>query len=301
MSLINQLIVNAAELMPKKVVRKFANRYIAGERLDEAVALVQSLNRKGILATIDVLGEAISTKDEALKAKSECLRVFDEIEKNNLNANLSIKPTQLGLMLDEKFCFELVEELVRRAARINNFVRLDMEDSSATDKIINLYKKLHALYPKNVGIVLQAYLRRTAADAAELNSLKTNFRLCKGIYVESEEIAFKQRDEIRSNYLSVLKKMFEEECYAGIATHDEYLVNEATKLINEKNISKEKYEFQMLLGVNEWLRDRIKNEGHKIRIYVPFGEEWYLYSMRRLKENPQVARHVFNNVFSFLR
>lgn len=301
MSLINQLIVNVAELMPKGAVRKFANRYIAGEKLEEAVLLVQSLNSNGILATIDVLGEAISTKEEALKAKHECLRVFDAIEKNGLNANLSIKPTQFGLILDEDFCFELVSDLVHRAEMLNNFVRLDMEDSGTTEKIINLYKKLHAIYPKNVGIVLQAYLRRTAADAAELNHHKTNFRLCKGIYVEPEEIAFKQREEIRANFLSVLKNMLDENCYVGIATHDEYLVNEASKLIDKKNIDKGNYEFQMLLGVNEWLRDRIKNEGHKIRIYVPFGEEWYLYSMRRLKENPQVARHVFNNIFSFLR
>lgn len=301
MSILNSLIVSVAEKMPKSVVKKFANRYIAGVTLNEAVALVQSFYANGIVATLDVLGEAISNKEQALKAKAECLKVFDAIEKYKLNSNLSIKPTQFGLLLDEEFCFTQVKELVARAAQLNNFVRLDMEDSDTTDRIINLYKKLYAIFPENVGIVLQAYLKRTLNDTINLNLLKTDYRLCKGIYIEPAEIAFKDKEEIRKNYLCVLEKMFDDNCYVGIASHDEYLVNEAYKLIAKKNLSKDKYEFQMLLGVNEWLRDRIKNDGHKIRIYIPFGEEWYLYSMRRLKENPQVARHVFNNLFSFLK
>jgi proline dehydrogenase len=212
-------------------------------------------------------------------------------------ANLSLKPTQLGLNLDEDFAYEQTKEILVQAKSLNNFVRLDMEDSPYTDATIKLYKKLLADYG-NVGIVVQAYLKRTFDDVVLLNKLGTNYRLCKGIYIEPQNIAYKDRQVIRENYVKLLEAMFKSENYVGIATHDEYLIDEAYRLIKELNIPKDKFEFQMLLGVREDLRDKINGDGYKIRIYVPFGEHWYKYSVRRLKENPTIAGHVFKNLFS---
>ncbi len=284
--------------MPKSVVGFFSKKYIAGDTIDKAVQCVKDLNEKGIYATMDVLGESITQKDEAIEAKNKCLEVLDTIVKNKLNANLSLKPTQMGLNIDEEFAYNQIKELVEKAKGINNFVRIDMEDSPFTDKTINLFKRLKNDF-NNVGLVLQAYLKRTTSDVITLNKLGTNYRLCKGIYIEPATIAYKDKQGIRENYLKSLELMFKNGNYVGIATHDEYLINEAYKMIKEMNISKDKFEFQMLLGVREDLRDRINNDGYKIRIYVPFGKDWYPYSIRRLKENPQIAGHIFKNIFSF--
>ncbi len=298
MSLINNVIVQSVQLMPKPVVKFFAQKYIAGESLDDAIRVTKDLNRKGIYTTIDVLGEAIQNKTEALEAKTECLKVLDAIKIHDLKANLSVKPTQLGLGIDKNFAYETIGELVEKAKSINNFVRIDMEDSPYTDITFEVFKRLRENYD-NVGVVVQAYLRRTLNDVIELDKINTNYRLCKGIYVEPEEIAYKERQEVRDNYLAILKQMFEDKVYVGIATHDEYLVEGAYKLIKEMNIPKDKYEFQMLYGVRESLRDAINADGHKIRIYVPYGEHWYKYSIRRFKENPQMAGYVAKSIFSF--
>lgn len=298
MSYFNNLIVAAVQLMPKSVVGFFSKKYIAGDTIEKAVQCVKDLNSKGIYATIDVLGESITHKDEAAEAKKKCLEVLDTIIVNKLMANLSVKPTQMGLSIDEEFAYTQIKELVEQAKKIDNFVRIDMEDSPYTDKTINLFKKIRTDYT-NVGIVLQAYLKRTTSDVITLNKLSTNYRLCKGIYIEPAAIAYKDRQEIRNNYLKSLELMLKNGNYVGIATHDEYLINEAYKLIKKMNIPKDKFEFQMLLGVREDLRDRINKDGYKIRIYVPFGKDWYPYSIRRLKENPQVAGHIFKNIFSF--
>lgn len=284
-------------MMPRSMVWVFSKKYIAGKSLEEAVQQVKKLNEKGIHATIDVLGEAIKNKDEAIESKKECLQVLDAIENNKLMANLSLKPTQLGLNLDEKFAYEQTKEILDKASSLNNFVRLDMEDSPYTDPTINLYKKLLA-EADNVGIVVQAYLKRTFDDVVLLNKLGTNYRLCKGIYVEPQNIAYKERQVIRDNYVKLLETMLKSGNYVGIATHDEYLIDEAYRLLKELNVPKDKFEFQMLLGVREDLRDKINADGYKIRIYVPFGEHWYKYSVRRLKENPSIAGHVFKNIFS---
>ncbi len=296
MSYINNLIVTFVQLLPKSVVRVFSGKYIAGDTLQDAVSLTLELNKQGIYTTIDVLGEDISTRDEAIYAKNECSKVLDAIKKFNLKSNLSIKPTQMGLMLDSDFCYQQISELLDKATLINNFVRIDMEDSGTTDLTFNLYKHLREKY-SNVGVVVQSYLKRTLPDVKSLLPLKTNFRLCKGIYIEPEEIAFKGRDEIRKNYLDSLRFMLQNDLYVGIATHDEYLVNEAYKLIKELNVSNDKFEFQMLLGVREDLRNKINKDGYKVRVYVPFGKDWYAYSIRRLKENPQVAGHIVKNLF----
>ncbi len=298
MSLLNNLIVKAVQLMPKPVVGFFSKKYIAGDTIEKAVQCVKDLNAKGIYATMDVLGESISHKAEAVEAQTKCMEVLDTIAEHNLMANLSLKPTQMGLSIDEDFAYQQIREIVEKAKSMNNFVRIDMEDSPYTDKTITLFKKLRNDYD-NLGIVVQAYLKRTTSDVITLNKLGTNYRLCKGIYIEPATIAYKVRQEIRDNYLKSLELMLKNGNYVGIATHDEYLINAAYKMIKDMNIPKDKFEFQMLLGVREELRDRINNDGYKIRIYVPFGKDWYPYSIRRLKENPQVAGHIFKNIFSF--
>lgn len=297
MKTFNKLIVKIVELMPKSLVRVFSNRYIAGDSLKDGVEFVQKLNSQNILATMDVLGEAISTKDEAIEAKNEFIEVLEAIRKYQLNANISVKASQMGILLDEEFCFKQVSEIVEKAAADKNYVRLDMEDSTTTDKIINLLNRLRETH-NNVGIVVQACLRRTLDDVKKLNVTGTNYRLCKGIYIEPEAISYRGKQEIRDNYLRILREMLTNGNYVGIATHDEYLITNAMKMITELGIAKDKYEFQMLCGVHEDLRDAINKQGHKIRIYVPFGEHWYQYSIRRLQENPQVAGHILKNLFT---
>ena len=298
MSFFNNLIVFVVRFLPKPVVGFFSRKYIAGETLQDAVKVVQDFNSKGILATLDVLGESIKSKGEAADAKFKALEVLDAIIKSKLNANLSIKPTQMGLSIDEDFAYNQVEELVKRAKEINNFVRIDMEDSPYTDATFRLLKRLRTKYD-NVGVVVQAYLKRTFDDVVCLNKMNTNYRLCKGIYVEPAEIAYKDKQEIRDNFIKILRKMFADGVYVGIATHDDYLVEAAYNMIKEMNIPKHKFEFQMLLGVKETLRDKINADGYRIRIYVPFGKDWYPYSIRRLKENPAMAGTIFKALFSF--
>jgi proline dehydrogenase len=286
--------------MPKPVVGFFSKKYIAGETLQDAVDFVKKLNSKGIYATMDVLGESVANKSESIKCKNEALEVLEAIEKNKLMANLSIKPTQMGLAIDEQFAYEQILELVKKAAEYKNFVRIDMEDSPFTDKTLNLYKRIFE-YHKNVGVVIQAYMKRSFNDVVSLNKIGTNYRLCKGIYVEPASIAYKGKQEVRDNYLKILDQLFKDGNYVGIATHDKPLIDAAYARIKEKNISKERFEFQMLLGVREDLRDKINADGYKIRIYVPFGKDWYAYSVRRLKENPSVAGTIAKSFLTFGR
>jgi len=284
--------------MPKQVVGFFSKKYIAGITLQEAVDFVKKLNSKGIYATMDVLGESVKNKEEAIHCKNEAIEVLEAIEKNKLMANLSIKPTQMGLAIDEQFGYDQILEIVKKAAEYKNFVRIDMEDSPFTDKTLNLYKKIYADY-KNVGVVIQAYMRRSLNDVVSLNKIGTNYRLCKGIYVEPASIAYKDKQEVRDNYLKILDQMLKDGNYLGIATHDKYLIDEAYKRIKNQNIPIEKFEFQMLCGVREDLRDKINSDGFKIRIYVPFGKDWYAYSIRRLKENPSMAGHIVKSFLTF--
>ncbi|AFN73305.1 L-proline dehydrogenase [Melioribacter roseus P3M-2] len=296
MNPINRAIVEFVKLLPKAVVRKFANRYIAGESLVDGVRVVKELNSKGIIATMDVLGESVTNKDESVQAKKEYLEVLDAIEKHKLKSNISVKPTQMGLNIDREFCYEQIAELAERAKLYNNFVRIDMEDSSTTDDTFYVYRKLKEKY-SNVGIVIQAYLKRTMDDIKHPEMKDANYRLCKGIYIEPEEIAYKGKEEIRKNFLRILEYLLDNGNYVGIATHDDFLVNKAYEMIKEKKLGKDKYEFQMLYGVKEKLRDRINSNGDAIRIYVPFGKHWYNYSIRRLQENPTVAWYITKSVF----
>ncbi len=283
--------------MPEKVLWFFSKNYIAGKTLSSAIKVVKDLNSKGMLATIDVLGESIETKEEAIHAKEQAMEVLDAIVEHNLNANVSIKPTQFGLAIDEDFAYEQILELVKRAGELNSFIRIDMEDSPYTDATLKVYKRIFNDH-MNVGVVLQAYMKRTYSDAVTLNAMGTNYRLCKGIYIEPEAIAYKDKQAIRNNFMKTLEEMLKNGNYVGIATHDKYLIDKTYELIKKLNISKDKFEFQMLLGVRVDLRNKINNDGFKIRIYVPFGKDWYAYSLRRLQENPELAGHIVKEFFT---
>ncbi len=300
MNLINKLVVTILPFIPKPLVRFFASRYIAGESLSDAARVVTELSAKRVMATIDVLGEDITKNEEAIDAREACKNVLRMIAELKLNANLSVKLTQFGLKLDKEFCYANVREVVELAVSFNNFVRIDMEDHTCTDDTIEIFTRLKKDFP-NVGIAVQAYLKRTEADVQRLIELGAGFRLCKGIYIEPAEIALKNRKEIRENYLKLLDLMFSKKAYVGIATHDSYLVDGAKKLIAKYQLQPNEYEFQMLLGVRNDLRDALIAGGHRLRVYVPFGSKWHAYSLRRFKENPEVAGYVFKALFDRAR
>jgi proline dehydrogenase len=278
--------------VPKPVVHLLAQRYIAGPTLEAACREVEEANRQGKLATIDVLGEEIN-RDEEARAIAQAYRdVFETIERRKLDSNVSVKLTGLGLKLDYELCRENLEAVVREAARRDNFVRIDMEDSSTTDDTLRLYRELREAGHENLGIVLQAYLRRTIDDIRSLADVQPSVRICKGIYVEPPELAYEGHEEVRTNFLRALEALLDAGCYVGIATHDEWLVSEGRRIVARRGLGRDEYEFQMLLGVAEPLGDRLVREGHRLRIYVPFGEHWYAYSLRRLQENPKIAGYI---------
>ena len=297
MSLFNFLVSKTIMHVPGPIVGFFAKGYIAGEALSDAVATTRDLNARGMLATIDILGEFIKTREEATFFKQQCLDILNSINKEGLDANLSLKPTQMGLELDKEFAFANIREIVALAASLNNFVRIDMEDHPCTDDTIEFFRRLREEFPGHVGVVLQAYLRRTLDDIEKLSDGLLHFRLCKGIYNEPRTVAFKDMAIINRSFVCCLERMFEKKAYVGIATHDEKLVFEAQQLIKKFGLKRDEYEFQMLLGVDPELRDMLVAQGHRLRIYVPFGESWLPYSKRRLKENPSIARHALKQMF----
>jgi proline dehydrogenase len=297
MSLFNKLIVLSLPVVPKFIVHFFAKKYIAGPRLSDAIRVIRELNGGGLCATIDLLGEEIKNRDEALRVVTAYKEIVSAISQYQLDSNISVKPTHLGLKIDKEFCFNNIREVVLAAGENSNFVRIDMEDHTCTTDTIGIYLRLHKEFPR-VGVVLQAYLRRTVDDVNLLLEQRANLRLCKGIYVESREIAYKDPAIINYNFTFCLEKLLTAGCYVGIATHDEKLVWQALALIDRLKLKKDRYEFQMLLGVDEQLRNIIAAAGHRLRIYVPFGEKWYAYSSRRLKENPDIAGYVLKSIFS---
>ncbi len=296
MSLFNFLVSKTIMYVPSPIVGFFAKGYIAGEDLSAAVRTTKELNNKGMVATIDILGEFIKTREEATFFKQQCLDILNGIDKEDLDANLSLKPTQMGLELDKEFAFANIREIVALAASQNNFVRIDMEDHPCTDDTLEFFRRLREEFPGHVGVVVQSYLRRTLDDIEDLSDGLLNFRLCKGIYNEPRHIAYKDMELINRNFTCCLEKMFEKKAYVGIATHDEKLVFDAQQLINKYGLKREEYEFQMLLGVDPELRDLLVEQGHRLRIYVPFGEKWMPYSRRRLKENPSIAKHALKQM-----
>jgi proline dehydrogenase len=292
MSLVDSAIVRLLPAVPRPVVRRISERYIAGEELDDALRLVRRLNDQGKLATIDVLGEEIAEPDEARAIAAAYREAFEAIERGRLDSNISVKPTALGLKLGYDLFRSNLLDVVRHAAERDNFVRIDMEDSSTTDDTLRGYRELRDAGHENVGIVLQARLKRTPADLAELAELRPNVRLCKGIYLERAEIAYRDFDSIRAAFVQSLEELLELGCYVGIATHDEWLVEQGERLVAARGLGREEYEFQMLLGVRSGLGDELVRAGHRLRIYTPFGRHWYAYSLRRLQENPKIAGYI---------
>jgi proline dehydrogenase len=300
--MLNKLIANMLPYMPKKLVWVFSKRYIAGETIEEGLLASKLLNAQNIEVTVDLLGEFIESLEEAEQNRDYYLKIIDEFTSEGIKGSFSVKPTMFGILINKEVCFNYVREVVRHATEKNSFIRIDMEDSQCVDMEIEMFRKLRTEFPKNVGLVFQAYLRRTLSDLEKIKDLNSednpiNFRLCKGIYIEPAEIAFKGHQEVREHYLEDLEYMLKNKMYAAIATHDKYLIDNACKLIEKYNVPKNRYEFQMLYGVTPELRQSIVDKGHLMRVYVPFGKHWFGYSTRRLKENPKMASHIIKALF----
>jgi len=300
--MLSKIISNLLPYMPQKLVWIFSKDYIAGETIEDAINAAKKLNEEGIMTTIDVLGEFIKNLDEAEANKAEYLEVIEAAEKAGVNGNYSLKPTFFGLLIDKDVAYKLIREVVAKAASFNNFVRIDMEDSPCTDLEIELFRKLKEEFPENVGLVLQSYLKRTHQDIKDLKDLNNennplNFRLCKGIYVEPASIAYKKYEDINKHFIDDIELMFQEKMYPAIATHDKPVIDGAYELIKKYKVPKEKYEFQMLYGVTPALRKSILDNGHRMRVYVPFGKQWFGYCTRRVKENPQMANVILKALF----
>jgi len=298
----NKLIAAMLPFFPKKFIWLFSKRYIAGTKIEDAIRESKKLNAEGIMVTADLLGEFITKLKQADANTEEYMEIIETFEKENIDGNYSLKPTMFGLLLDEEVCYQNIRKIVAKAAEYDNFVRVDMEDSQCVDKEITLFRRLKAEFPKNVGLVFQAYLMRTLDDIKGLEDLSTednpiNYRMCKGIYVEPAEIAYKKYHEINEHFLEDIEYMFQKKMYPGIATHDKPIVEGAFKLIEKYSVPKEMYEFQMLYGVTPELRRSIVKKGHRMRVYVPYGSQWFAYSTRRLKENPKMASLIIKALF----
>ena len=298
MKLINYLIIQIIPFLPKVFVRLVASPYIAGITDDEMLINVQKLNNKGYDVAIDILGEHVTTEQEATEITERYANLYDRIASQRLNANLSIKLSHIGQDLGYDVVKKNLMILVSAAKKHNNFLRLDMENSPYTSETINLYKKAFEDY-SNVGIVLQAYMHRSKDDLDKLANEKFNVRICKGIYIESEDIAYRDYQKIRDNYIVLVQQALIKGAYVGIASHDEYLIDKLYLWIKENQIPTTQYEFQILHGVpmEKKLQQLIK-EGNKVRVYVPYGDNWYDYSIRRLKENPKMAGYIIKNILS---
>ena len=292
MAIFDRAIVRLLPAVPRPVVQKLSQRYIAGPELKDAREAVRHLNAEGKLATIDVLGEEIRTEEEAAAIVRAYQDVFADIQRCGLDSGVSVKPTALGLKLGYDICRDNLRTVVKDAASRGNFVRIDMEDSSTTDDTLRLYRELRGEGHDNIGVVLQAMLRRTQSDIADLAELKPSVRLCKGIYVEPADIAYQDYEAVRASFVRSLEALLDAGCYVGIATHDEWLLSGGRRLVAEHDLGRDDYEFQMLLGVRSELGDELVVEGHRLRIYVPFGRHWYEYSLRRLQENPKLAGYI---------
>ena len=300
MSLVDSAIVRLLPAVPKQVVRRISEHYIAGEELDDALRVVLELNAEGKLATLDVLGEEVTDPEEARAIAGAYREAIDAFKRGSLDSNISVKPTALGLNLGYELFRENLEDVVRHAAERDNFVRIDMEDASTTDDTLRIYRELREAGHDNVGIVLQARLKRTIDDVRALAELRPNVRICKGIYLEPPEIAFRDFEAVQASFVQTLEELLEGGSYVGIATHDEWLLEQGKRLVAERALGQDDYEFQMLLGVRPGLGDELVREGHRLRIYTPFGRHWYSYSLRRLQENPKIAGYIAADTFNRL-
>jgi proline dehydrogenase len=292
----DRLVVASLPAVPRVVVRRIADRYIAGESLPDAVATVRELNRRGAAATVDVLGEFIRIPDEAEATATEYEHALDAIAAEQLDANVSVKLSALGIEIDRDLVDRTLARVLASAERHGVFLRIDMEHSGLTDPTLAVYRGLRAAGHGNVGVVIQAYMRRAADDIAALADLTPNVRLVKGIYLEPEDIAYQHMPEINANYLRLLEQIVDGGSYIAIATHDRALVSRALELFERRGLGRDRYEFQMLLGVAGEAGRKLIAGGHRVRVYVPYGRAWYAYSVRRLKENPSIAGYVARDV-----
>ena len=301
LNLINKVVILTINLIPKFFIKIFANQYVAGITIKDALRTVKRLNNQGFDVTLDILGEHTTSKNKAELITKQYCDILDEINTNNLNCNISIKPSHIGSDISNIFLMNNIKILHEASIKNNNFIRIDMENSELTDLTLNTYKNRYIsennIGENNIGVVLQAYLYRTEKDLLELKD-ESNIRLCKGIYNENQSIAIKNANEINSNYIKLLKIAFKKSIYVGIATHDTHLIKKVLHTIEELGVDKSMFEFQMLYGVPMGnALDSILIKKYKVRIYVPFGEDWYEYSIRRIKENPNISKYVIKNMF----
>ncbi len=300
MSAFNTILSRSLALVPRPIVRRVSRRYIAGDCLEDAARVVRGVNGRGFMATLDVLGESVHSLPLVESAVHEYLESLRSIEEHGLDSNISVKLTQIGLKIDQDLCLESMIRIAGSARERGNFVRIDMEDSGCTDATLGLFTELKRRGFDNVGVVLQACMRRSLADVRSLPE-GSSVRLCKGIYIEPRSIAYRDRSVVRKNFVRLLEEMLDRRFYVGIATHDEELVWESMRLLDQRGLASDGYEFQMLLGVDEPLRDLIGRDGHRLRVYVPYGANWYAYSLRRLKENPRIAGYILADLLSRIR
>ena len=296
MNLLNPIIKATLPLVPKPIVRRIAKPYIAGETLPELVSVVQELNHDRFIVATSILGEFVTEVKDAEEAVQQYQEVLTEIKDLKLESNIHIKLSHFGLKLDKEVCYNNLINILKTAADCGNFVRIDMEDSTCTDDTLAIYKRAREKFD-NVGVVIQACMKRSNEDIDSLKAMKANVRICKGIYIEPPEIAYNDREIVRQNYSTLLKDLLGAGCYVGIATHDKWLVDDAFQTIEELALDHTQYEFQMLYGVDPQLRQMIRDAGHRMRVAVPFGPSWYPYSIRRLRKNPTVARYVLQALF----
>jgi len=290
----DRALVRVLPAVPRSIVRRVAGPYIAGPTLEDARRVVAELNAGGMRATVDVLGEEVQEPREAEAIARSYHAALEAIEADGLDANVSIKLTGFGLKVDPELCRSLVHELVRDADERGIFVRIDMEDASTTDDTLALYRSLREEGRDGVGVVLQATLRRTLDDIEALAPLRPSVRLCKGIYLEAPSIAFQEFEVIRTSFVACLDALLAAGCRTAIATHDEWLIERALERVAE--LDRDAYELQMLLGVRPGRGRELVAAGHPLRVYVPYGQQWYEYSLRRLQENPKVAGYVARDV-----
>lgn len=275
-----------------------AKRFIAGENIEQAAKAVKVLNNEGLVATIDHVGESVFTKEDAITAAEEAIHIFDVIEKYQLNSNVSVKLTQLGLNINHDFCYQNMDRIAAAAKEHNNFVRIDIEDSPVVDITIDIFKRLVAKYGKeHVGLVLQSYLYRTENDVKELGKLGVNFRIVKGAYKEPKEVAFPQKKDVDDNYNKLVALHLKNGNYTAIASHDERIIEETKRFVKENKIPNDQFEFQMLYGIRNGLQRQLVKEGYKVRVYTPYGEDWYAYFSRRIAERPANALFILKSLF----
>lgn len=279
-----------------KFLTRMAKSFVAGETIDEALQAVKKLNDRGIMATLDVLGESVKAREDSEKAVQSYLDLLDSISRTGVNSHVSLKLTQMGLDIDDEYCYQNMVKIVSHAKKHDNFVRFDMEGSPHTQRTLDIFYRVRGEFD-NVGIVIQAYLYRSEKDIEGLNRIKAKVRICKGAYKEPKDIAIKKMKDIRKNFMKLTEILFEHGVYAAIATHDDKLIQATKDYVAEKGISKEDFEFQLLYGIRTKTQQRLNDEGYNVRIYVPFGTHWLPYFYRRLRERKENVFFVLKNLF----